>query len=430
MLVLAAIAVFGAGDLFAGSIDYLSNQSADYARTFSRNASTDSDAVLYNPAGTAFMSNGIHLYFSNQTILKKYEDDQHAGIPTYDKTYESTKATPFLPTLTATYKTDKWAAFIAGNAVAGGGSAVYNKGVPTFNLYYFSIYSKSTALASQLGTYTGKGKLEATSFYPACTIGGSYSITDIISVSLAGRYVYGYKSYKGNATYATAGKLELDAKETAQGFGAIIGFDIKPVNGLLVSAKYETATKLNFKTKINDGKDLSWTYMTGPTTTATRHDFFIDGEKRRKDLPALLALGTSYTFGGFTATGSFTYYFIKQSDQDKDNGTLYSDGYDDDYDNGYECSLSLEYAVIPDFLRVSLGGMHTKVGGNKDTYNDFDFSLDSNSIGCGAKITAMKDFDITIGVAHTFYKSTERADGNVTYKKAATIFAIGAEYKI
>ncbi|HNX59839.1 MAG TPA: hypothetical protein PKK43_12120, partial [Spirochaetota bacterium] len=81
MLALAAIAVFGAGDLFAGSIDYLSNQSADYIRTFSRNASTDSDAVLYNPAGTAFMSNGTHLYFSNQTILKKYEDDQHSGLP-------------------------------------------------------------------------------------------------------------------------------------------------------------------------------------------------------------------------------------------------------------------------------------------------------------------------------------------------------------
>ena len=43
------------GSARAGSIDYLTNQSADFIRLLGRNASTDAvDIVSYNPAGTAF----------------------------------------------------------------------------------------------------------------------------------------------------------------------------------------------------------------------------------------------------------------------------------------------------------------------------------------------------------------------------------------
>ena len=43
--------VFSAGSLYAGSVDALGNLSAEYVRSLSRNASTDTDAVSYNPAG-------------------------------------------------------------------------------------------------------------------------------------------------------------------------------------------------------------------------------------------------------------------------------------------------------------------------------------------------------------------------------------------
>ncbi len=435
LLILTVMVAFVSTNLFAGSIDYLSNQSADYTRTFSRNASTDADSALYNPAGTAFMEKGFHVYGANQTVLKKYENDQQSGLPgnsAYDKTYKSTEPTLILPTGIAIYKSDKWAGYIAGNIIAGGGKAVYDNGLPTYSIYYYQIAAKSATLANgYLGMFTGDGAITSASYYPACTFGGSYSIADNISVSLSGRYVNAFKTYKGHATYQKAGRLELDAKESAQGVGAIIGFDIKPIAGLLVSAKYETRTKLVFETKINDGKDFSWA-----PAPYTRHDFFVDGEKRRKDLPALLAIGTSYTIDKLTATGSINYFFIKQSDQQKDDGTIYRDGYDDDYDNGYELALSVEYAVIPEFLRLSIGAMYTKVGGNKDTYGDFDFSLDSKSIGLGGRITAIKDLDIIFGLSRTFYKSSEGMYNSTTqkymvnYKKSASVISFGAEYKI
>ena len=74
-IILLAISIFSTlfiAEIYAGSIDYLSNQSAEYIRTFSRNASTDADAVYYNPAGTALMGEGLFIDISNQIVLKYY----------------------------------------------------------------------------------------------------------------------------------------------------------------------------------------------------------------------------------------------------------------------------------------------------------------------------------------------------------------------
>ncbi|HEY1407232.1 MAG TPA: hypothetical protein VF857_11530 [Spirochaetota bacterium] len=437
LLILASVVAVGTTDLFAGSIDYLSNQSADYTRTFSRNASTDGDSVLYNPAGTAFMKEGIYVYGANQFVFKNYENDLNT--PTFSKKYKTDEPTLLLPSGTAIYKAKDWAAFLGGSVVAGGGKVVYDSGIPTFVGYPNSVIAglvakgQNQALANGavnnfLGQFSGDGKLTATSCYPAFVLGGSYAFADMVSVSLSGRFVDATKTYKGYAVYSKAGRLNLDAEEKAQGFGGIIGVDLKPIQGLLIAARYETKTKLNFKTTINDGKDFEW-----KLGTTTVRSFFIDGEKRRKDLPAMLALGTSYTIEKLTVTASYEYFFIKQADQDKDtppNGSLYDNGYNDHYKNGWEGSVSIEYAVIPEFLKLSIGGMYDKVGGNKNTYNDFDFSLDSKSIGAGGRITPIKNFDVIFGVSHTFYKSAKDLTGSTTFKKQATVVAIGGEYKI
>ena len=83
-LIFGMATLLAAGTLMAGSVDYLSNQSADYLRTFSRNASLDADAAVYNPAGTAFLQPGLTLALSNQSIWKLYENKLALGIPAYD----------------------------------------------------------------------------------------------------------------------------------------------------------------------------------------------------------------------------------------------------------------------------------------------------------------------------------------------------------
>lgn len=409
---------------FAGSIDYLSNQSADYVRTYSRNATTDAaDAAFYNPAGTAFLKDGLSLQLNNQTIIKDYSDT----ITSTNTKFSTDMPTPFLPSLWAVYKKENIAGFLGFNAIGGGGQVDYKSGVPLMVQKAGLVGAGASLKAgTAINAAFTSGKLYVNQLYPSMTLGGAYAISSSVSVSAGARAVYMIRKYTGEANYAltivangaSAGstELNLDAKETAFGVGGIVGIDVKPVDSLTVALRFETPVILDAKTKVYSGKDFGGT--------------FVDGKKRRKDLPAVIAGGLGYTIGGLTLTTSADVYCIGWSDQGKDNALngLYNNGYDDDFDKfGYEVSASAEYALIENFLKVSAGYMYDKVGGSDKTYNDFDFSLDSHSFGTGVKISFSENIDATFAAGRIFYVSGKNETKSVKYEKAAYVIALGLD---
>ena len=58
------------GTLLAGGLVTNNNQSAMFTRLQNRNASTDIDAVYYNPAGLTKLGDGFHFSLNNQSILQ------------------------------------------------------------------------------------------------------------------------------------------------------------------------------------------------------------------------------------------------------------------------------------------------------------------------------------------------------------------------
>lgn len=90
--------------LYAGSLDYLTNQSAKICMTFHRAAATDAsaDIVNYNPAGTAFLEKGLYLDLSSQTLFKYYSESgkEAGGEP---GSLEQDEPTPVLPNFYAVY---------------------------------------------------------------------------------------------------------------------------------------------------------------------------------------------------------------------------------------------------------------------------------------------------------------------------------------
>ena len=411
--ILAALAmIFTASSVFAGSIDYLSNQSADYLRTFCRNASTDADSAHYNPAATAFMKDGVTLYLSSQTILRTYSSEltYSASEPIgKNDVYESKKPSPIVPNFYGIYKKDNYAVFIGAGLIAGGGSVDYKDGVPMMVL---------TGLNKKL--LYQSGNLKGSSLYYFGSAGGSYALNETLSVSLTARFVYAEKTFKGEANYIIPAMsnapttIEVDAEKTAKGIGGIIGVTYKK-DAMILSARFETPTRLNFKTKVNDGKSFGGT--------------FEDGSKQRYDLPAMIGLGGSYTIDRLMISTSFDGFLLGLTNYD-------NDGYSEDYSSfGWEMSASAEYAVIPDFLKVSAGYMYANVGGNSNTYNDFDYSLDSHSVGIGGRITPIANLDLVLGIGRIHYvtadgQKTKTGDTTSKYKKDVWNFAFGAEYRI
>jgi hypothetical protein len=92
---------------FAGGLLTNTNQSAQFIRMMSRNASTGIDAVYFNPAGLIKMEDGWHFAVYNQTIFQTKPVDSKFPLLN-DGSYEGVVNVPVFPTAFAVYKMDNW----------------------------------------------------------------------------------------------------------------------------------------------------------------------------------------------------------------------------------------------------------------------------------------------------------------------------------
>ncbi len=176
---------------FAGGIVTNTNQSAQYTRTLNRNASTDLDAVYYNPAGLSRLNNGLYLHVSNQVILqtKTVIND----LPTLNNDeFVGDVFAPLFPNLYFAYKSGKIVVSGGFEPIGGGGSAVYEDGLPSFEM-------PVSGLVPQLGVqgYKLDTEFEGSSVYYAGQAGLTYKLSDMISLAVGGRAVVAKNTYDG-----------------------------------------------------------------------------------------------------------------------------------------------------------------------------------------------------------------------------------------
>ncbi|NLA74314.1 MAG: hypothetical protein GX846_02360 [Deltaproteobacteria bacterium] len=168
----------------SGGIDNRSNYSGEYVRTFNRNAATDSsDAIAYNPAGVMKMKDGFHGSFSIHYVLKEYTNRVDNIIFRQD--------TPsFVPALFGLYKNDRWAGFFSFTMPAGGGEVDYDNGNATTRISAHGLRNSLNNMAGApiYGDIVNE-RLNAEGFYYGFTAGGAYKINEMVSISVAGRYI-------------------------------------------------------------------------------------------------------------------------------------------------------------------------------------------------------------------------------------------------
>lgn len=114
---------------FVGNTD---NATAVIVRDPARQASTEIDAAIYNPAGTAFLENGFHLSlngnasFQNGTITDEYLPMERGNI----------KKKSFTPSMQMAWKKDKWAISASFANEGGFGKYKCNMGSSIDNIYF------------------------------------------------------------------------------------------------------------------------------------------------------------------------------------------------------------------------------------------------------------------------------------------------------
>jgi len=192
---------------FAGGLLTNYNQSAQYVRMLSRNASLDIDAVFYNPAGLTNLQDGWHFAFYSQTIFQKREINSE--FPYLNNPYYEGETTiPIFPDLYGVYKKDKWAFSFGVGPAAGGGTANFDNGLPSFEIPISKIVPSLGALseidpALAVNSYNLDMELEASSIFWGIQVGASYEVSDFISVYGGVRVMPSVNAYKGSITNIT-----------------------------------------------------------------------------------------------------------------------------------------------------------------------------------------------------------------------------------
>lgn len=200
-LLTISVSVCLSGVLFAGGLVTNTNQSASWVRMPAQDATVGIEATYFNPAGLMKLNNGFHISISNQTISqnKKVENFYKGPGGTFglnQSLYEGKVSAPVFPSVYAVYKMDKLAFSFGFNPVGGGGGAIFDKGLPSFEM---AISDLVPALASQGATdYRLDTKFEGTSVFFGYQLGVSYKINDMISVFGGARFVTAKNTYKGH----------------------------------------------------------------------------------------------------------------------------------------------------------------------------------------------------------------------------------------
>jgi long-subunit fatty acid transport protein len=194
-------ATFITGSLFAGGLVTNTNQSASWVRLPARDASTEIDAVYFNPAGLMKLDNGFHFSISNQIISQNKEVENFYKGPgdaygLNESLFIGKVSAPIFPSVYAAYKLDKFAFSLGFNPVGGGGGAKYDKGLPSFEMTPSDLVP---ALGSQgVTAYRLDAFLEGSSVYFGFQGGVSYKINDFISIGAGVRYVNAKNTYLGH----------------------------------------------------------------------------------------------------------------------------------------------------------------------------------------------------------------------------------------
>lgn len=198
----------------AGGIVTNTNQSASFIRNPARDASLNTDAVYFNPAGLVFLEDGFHLSFNNQTIMQKRTINSSFPGMNNDE-FIGTVSAPIFPSIYGVYKKDRMAFSLGFNPIGGGGSANFEDGLPSFEqmVVMQNLPGQLTASGITTTKYGLDMGFDGQSIIWGLQANASYAITDQLSASLGIRYVIAKNSYTGH--------LNLRINPNQPAFGAV-----------------------------------------------------------------------------------------------------------------------------------------------------------------------------------------------------------------
>ncbi|WP_300621245.1 OmpP1/FadL family transporter [uncultured Fusobacterium sp.] len=434
---LLALAAVLSSSAYSASIDHIQTYTPEYLGNQAQNGMINNASVYYNPAGLVHLQNGTYFHAGIELAVGE-EKMNYNG--------QELKADLLQPIPNfALYKVeDDSALFWTFGGIAGGGDLEYKDGVP--GTAVISDIVNNSSLSKMLGgkITTEKSSAEGKNIYAQTTLGKTWKVDDKLSLSVAGRVVYGVRKLKGDIQvdgspvldYYKQNRATLDSERTAWGYGAQFGVNYKATEKLNLAMRYDSRVKMNFKAKASERKVELSKLGVGLSDLgfSTFYPEYADGTKSRRDLPAILAAGMSYKVtDNWIVALSGNYYFNKDAkmDRTKPESILGSKVVEAKYDNGWELAVGTEYRLSSKW--AVLGSInYADTGAKVSSYDDVEYALNSVTLGTGLKYNPDETTEWVFTVAHFFYDEEKghydsKYGGlvdNPTYDKSITAFGV------
>lgn len=420
---------------FAGGLLTNTNQSAAFVRNPMRYASLETDAIYFNPAGTAFFKEGWAFSANWQMIWQ----DRDVTSLLDKKTYKGEVYVPCMPTLMAAYKTGDWTFSGFFGIPGGGGKCEFNDGLPMLNNMVNGMFAQGLEGMglNGVGGYTTESAFQSTQYMFSLQLGAAYKINENLSVYGGVRANYTNASYEGTITtsfkdgvtiggypiaatqaapyeqaiLAAAPKLAVDMTQSGLAFAPILGIDYK-VGNFNFAAKYEFRAVTTVE---NDTEEA-------PAQLPT----FADGVTFRSDAPALLSLAGSWQVcPRLQVMAGWNYYFDKDA---KVESLLGGDNNKNLDDNTYELLAGVEFKLTDKWL-LSAGIQYSNFGITDNYTSDLSFINDSFMTGVGAKYSINEQWDINFGACYANYAHDVNRRMGSGYMRKTYNVAVGVDFR-
>ena len=451
----------------AGGILTNTNQNVAFLRNPARDAAIGIDGVYTNPAGVAFLEDGLHLSINWQnahqtrTIRSAYgplfslNANKPAAIDANGlatREFEGVADAPVLPSLQAAYNlNDKWS-FQFGFAISGGGGKCdFEDGLGSFEAVVGQrVYGLANTLvapnAMATGRYAFDSQLKGRQYYFGFTLGAAYKLTENLSVygglrMLYARYEAGlqniqmevqpvvettsktdgtaYTPVPGTTPQLTTAMadINLDCKQNGLGVAPILGIDYK-IGKLNLAAKYDFKVRMRLK---NDNDDPNFATLVAQMPVLGK---YTDGEKVDEDSPALLTIGAQYEITNkWRVMAGYHHFFDRDTKQW--NSSMLGDT--------NEFNLGTEYDIT-DRLQVSGGFQKTNYDFEDSFMNDMSFNVSSWTFGLGVGFNITETVKVNAAYFQTNYDTmdvTTQPVPGVTAKNSYTrtnrVFGLGCD---
>jgi len=205
-LLFIAFISLAASSVFAGGLLTNTNQSVHFLRNPARDASTEIDAVYTNPAGLTFLTDGLHLSLTNQSVYQtRTITSNFAPFAAYNdgnatKVFKGEAAAPIVPSFQMAYKKDNYVISASFAVTGGGGKAVFNHGLPSLEAPISMIPLSLSAKGITTSSYSVNSYMEGQQYIFGAQLNGSYKVSDAFSVALGMRLNIVNNAYVGHLT--------------------------------------------------------------------------------------------------------------------------------------------------------------------------------------------------------------------------------------